>query len=131
MVLGLFIGLAIALPFLPWPTRKSPNRVLRRLRGGMYETRVRAGGGIWNPAKPLGVDNPIFGPGDARYWTDESGLVHLDFCRANGRQRSIQDRFPKLSLARQEGAFGFVGSLAASSSGIWRFWRSGSWSATS
>ena len=95
VVLGLFIGLGIGLPLLPWPTRKSPKRVVIRLRGGVYETRVRAGGGIWNPAKPFGVDNLIFGPGDARYWTDESGLVHLDLWRSNGKIEKYSGPVPE------------------------------------
>ena len=91
----MFIALAIALPMLPWPTRKSPKRVVRRLRGGMYETRIRAGGGVWNPAKPTGDDNWIFGPGDARYWTDESGLIHLDFERSNGKTEKYSGPVPE------------------------------------
>lgn len=36
----------------------------------------------WNPAKPLGVDNPLFGPGVATYRREsrtDGDVIHLDF----------------------------------------------------
>jgi hypothetical protein len=90
VAVGVVIGLGFSSIFMWWWTRNSfastPKGVLRHLRkAGAHRTRIRAWEGIWNPAKPPGIDNRIFGPGEATYWLDESEIVHLEF--RNGDRR--------------------------------------------
>jgi hypothetical protein len=50
----------------------------------------------WNPAKPLGVHNPLFGPGTAIYRRErraDGDVIHLDFT-AKGATSAVQQSGP-------------------------------------
>jgi hypothetical protein len=52
-------------------------------------------GGTWNPAKPLGLDNRIFGPALATYSLDESGIVHLRLQPKKGPEQVLSGSIPE------------------------------------
>lgn len=64
--------------------RMTASWIVSRLRtpGETLTIRVSRTSRAWNPAKPPGVDNGIFGPGTASYNREvrpDGDLIHLDF----------------------------------------------------
>jgi hypothetical protein len=54
---------------------------MRRLTpaGARCSVRLRTSDQLWNPASRPGERPVIMGPGQASYWLDEQGLVHLNW----------------------------------------------------
>ena len=74
----------------------TPKGVLRRLqKSSPVQLRLKVTDGIWNPEKPLGVGNRIFGPGEATYWQDEAGTVHLEIRAQGGQLQRFEGPVPE------------------------------------
>ncbi len=84
-----------------WSYRRAaagtPRHVIRKLRANAAPFHVRIGilGGVWNPAKPLGRSNPVWGPGRATYWLDQGDAVHLRFDPRWGKAMELSGRVPE------------------------------------
>src|SRR5579871_4757860 len=77
----------------------TPKGVMRRLqKSSPVQLRLRGTDGVWNPAKPLGADNRIFGPGRATYWQDEAGTIHLELRERDGRLRKFEGPIPEVLI---------------------------------
>jgi hypothetical protein len=94
VALGIVISLVLMSLFM-WRWMRNafastPRGVLRHLRkaGGVHRMKLRGWEGTWNPAKPLGIDNRIFGPGEATHSLDEQGAVHLEL-RGRGNKLAL------------------------------------------
>src|SRR3954453_11381786 len=61
----------------------TPQGIVPRLKrtGRPQDVRLRGSGQTWNPAKPWGPRNWLYGPGRGTYWLDDDGQVHLDWAR--------------------------------------------------
>src|ERR1039458_9978765 len=59
-------------------TPKGIVRELQKTREPVFSS-ISTMESTWNPAKPLGPDNGIVGPGKSKYTLDEAGVVHLVF----------------------------------------------------
>jgi hypothetical protein len=84
-----------------WVVRKglqsTPWRVVRVLTEGRGPYKVTLSGGFrttWNPAKPLGSNNGISGPGVGVYRLDDSGEVHLTWTPKDGVPREHTGPIP-------------------------------------
>jgi hypothetical protein len=90
VALGVIISVGWMVLFMRWWMRNTfastPKGVLRHLTrtGSVHLKHVKGIEGVWNPAKPLGPDNQVFGPGEATYSLDDSGTVHLEFRDGSG-----------------------------------------------
>ena len=76
---------------------RSAKGIVRRLKetGRPYTVRAAYTRGVWNPAKRLGVDNPLFDKGVATYSLDDSGLIHLDFKSSSGHDQQLAGPVPE------------------------------------
>ena len=61
--------------------------VLRHLRktGSATVRHIWKFEGVWNPAGRANVDDRVYGPGEAHYTLDESGIVTSSFTSAEAR----------------------------------------------
>ena len=77
---------------------RSPKWIVKRLTetGTPYSVAAAYTRGVWNPAKPIGVDNLLFDKGMATYWLDESGLVHLDFKSSSDHDQHLVEPIPEV-----------------------------------
>jgi hypothetical protein len=79
---------------------KIPRDIVRRISkpGTRHVVRLRglmAGAtGTWNPAKPWGTRNWLYGPGEATYWMGDDGLVHLDWRPQRGEAQQLVGPVP-------------------------------------
>jgi hypothetical protein len=80
----------------------TPAGVMSALRAHDGERHVRvvwleAMGGTWNPAKPLGFNNPLFAVGSGTYHLGSDGQVTLDWHPVKGEpaeyRGAVPDRF--------------------------------------
>ncbi len=104
-VFGVVLGLVLSLGFLyfwmRWWMRNAfastPKGVLRHLgkTGSVHLKHVKSIEGIWNPSKPLGQDNRIFGPGEATYSLDDFATVTLEFRMRNGPLKRYSGPIPE------------------------------------
>ncbi len=96
----------LALGVMAWWGRRAwghtPAGVMSALRAHDGDHRIRvlwleAMGGAWNPAKPLGFNNPLFAVGSGTYHLDGNGQVTLDWHPAKGEpaeyRGAVPDRF--------------------------------------
>jgi hypothetical protein len=73
-----------------WSFRRADARsargIVHRLRRSERPYSVKVGyiSGAWNPAKPLGVGNPLTDRGTATYHLDDGSMVHLHFQSRTG-----------------------------------------------
>jgi len=77
--------------------RGTPTRVVRGLlqSDGHVEIKVKAAFvGTWNPARPLGANNALSGPGVAVYSLDDTGEVHLDWRPKIGQPQQLHGPLP-------------------------------------
>ena len=90
--------------FMRWWMRNAfaytPKGVLRHLgkTARVHLKHVRSFEGIWNPSKPLGQDNRLFGPGEATYSIDDHGTVTLEFRVKNGLWKSYTGPVPEMFI---------------------------------
>ena len=80
--------------------RRTPFGVVKRLRvpGESHSFQMRAldPGGIWNPGKPWGMDNLLYGPGRATYTLRSDGEVSLDWVPRYGSPVTVKGPIPPL-----------------------------------
>jgi hypothetical protein len=90
------MGLVIWLSLHRYNAR-SPKGIVKHLTesGGSYEVSAAYTRGVWNPAKPIGIDNPLFDKGIATYSLDDSGIVHLDFKSSSGHDQHLSGPVPE------------------------------------
>ena len=78
-----------------------PRGIVRRVSkpGARHVVRLRglmAGvAGTWNPAKPFGPRNWLYGPGEGTYWMGDDGLVHLDWRPRRGPVQHLVGPVPE------------------------------------
>jgi hypothetical protein len=72
-------------------------RQLQRTRKPVYSS-IGTLDSTWNPAKPVGPDNGIIGPGRSKYSLDEAGVVHLVFQPKAGAARHFKGPIPESIL---------------------------------
>jgi hypothetical protein len=100
-ILGAVIGLGFIGVWMRWWTRNTfattPKGVLRHLAktGSVHLKHVKSIEGIWNPSKPLGQDNRLFGPGEATYSFDDVATVTLEFRERNGHVKRYSGPVPE------------------------------------
>lgn len=102
---GIILGVAIGLGFLGvwmrWWMRNAfastPKGVVRQLSktGSVHLKHVKSIEGIWNPSRPLGQDNRVFGPGEATYSLNDSASVTLEFREPSGQSRRYSGPVPE------------------------------------
>ena len=100
----------------------TPKGVLRHLRksGNVRLRHVKTTDGIWNPSKPLGLDNRLYGPGEAIYSLDDPATVTLQFRAKDGQVKRYSGPVPetiihpseKVQRARKLARWVFVGYFA-------------------
>lgn len=75
----------------------TPKGVLRHLgkTGSVHLKHVKSIEGIWNPSKPPGRDNRLFGPGEATYSLDDPATVTLEFRVRNGQLKRYTGPIPE------------------------------------
>jgi hypothetical protein len=87
--------------FMRWWMRNAfastPKGVLRHLgrTGSVHLKHVKSMEGVWNPARPLGLDNRVFGAGEATYSLDDSATVTLDFRDRNAKLKRYSGPIPE------------------------------------
>jgi hypothetical protein len=76
---------------------RSARGIVRRLRHSERPYSVKVGyiGGVWNPAKPLGLGNPLTDRGIATYRLDEGSTVYLHFQSRTGVSREFSGPVPQ------------------------------------
>jgi hypothetical protein len=84
--LGLVLLTAIYISAVRTARRSTSSWVVSRLSGPEDRVTVRVSTleHVWNPAKPLGLDNGLFGPGEGTYAREvrpDGDLIHLFFLR--------------------------------------------------
>jgi hypothetical protein len=78
-----------------------PRGIVRRISkpGTRHVVRLRglmAGvAGTWNPAKPWGPRNWLYGPGEGTYWMGEDASVHLDWRPRRGEAQHLVGPVPE------------------------------------
>ena len=78
-------------------TPKGIVRELQKTREPVFSS-ISTMESTWNPAKPLGPDNGIVGPGKSKYTLDEAGVVHLVFQPKSGAARHFDGPIPESIL---------------------------------
>lgn len=74
---------------------RSAKGVVRHLeKAGYHDVKTDWRLGLWNPAKPLGVDNPLYGRGVGHYTLGDDGAVHLRFQPKDGVAREYSGPIP-------------------------------------
>lgn len=79
--------------------RHTPAGVMRALcaHDGEHQVRVlwlEAMGAAWNPAKPLGFNNPLFAAGRGTYHLDSTGQISLDWHPVKGEPAEYRGAVP-------------------------------------
>jgi len=82
------------------PFAGTPSRIAKRIRktGTVYEIQIKSMSETWNPEKPITPGQGISGPGRAKYFLDESSVVHLTFCPKVGPERHYLGPLPEALL---------------------------------
>src|SRR5947209_18333803 len=80
----------------------SPQGIVPRLLKARkpYDVRQRGFGMTWNPGRPWGSGNWIYGSGTGTYWLDADGLVHLDWRPAKGAVVHLVGPIPSVADPR-------------------------------
>jgi hypothetical protein len=110
VALGVVVSLTFLTVWMRWWMKNAfastPQGVLRRLgkSGTVHLRHVKGIEGIWNPSQPLGVDNRLFGPGEAIYSLDDAATVTLDFRAKDGRVRRYSGPIPESVIHPSEKA---------------------------
>jgi hypothetical protein len=74
--------------------------IMRRLTpaGAHFSVHLRTSDQLWNPAKRPGEHPVIMGPGQASYWLDEQGLVHLNWEPTNRAAQHFTGPVPDVAI---------------------------------
>jgi hypothetical protein len=75
--------------------------IMRRLQhspGVRYSVHLRSYDRPWNPASTNGRLSGAFGPGQATYWLDDDGLVHLDWKPTSGMAQHATGPIPAVAI---------------------------------
>jgi hypothetical protein len=106
--LGVAIGLVFMTAWMRWWMQNvfasTPKGVLRHLRktGSVRLRHVKTTDGIWNPSRPLGLDNRLYGPGEATYSLDDPATVTLEFRAKDGQVTRYSGPIPETIIHPSE-----------------------------